>query len=749
MYPKGFQITLVLLMMGISLSFASHPMITDQKTEAKIADLIGTMSLEAKIGQMTQRSGRGGVKWFRDEVRAGKIGSILNEVNVDSLNELQRIAVEESPNGIPLIIGRDVIHGFRTIFPIPLGQAATWNPGLVEKGARIAAVEAASSGVRWTFAPMMDIARDARWGRIAEGFGEDPYLASVLAKAMVRGFQSGDLSNPDAIAACAKHFAGYGAAEGGRDYNTTLIPENELRDVYLKPFQASVDAGCATFMCAFNELNGVPASGNRFLFRQILRDEWQFKGFVVSDWASITQMVPHGFCRDHKHAAEKAVLAGIDMEMQTDSYVAHIRELLDEGKITMQMIDGSVANILRVKFALGLFDNPYTDVSKFPEMANDTHRDAAQEAALQSVVLLQNRNEVLPLSRESKIAVTGPLADAPHDQLGTWAFDGREEDSVTPLQALKSFDGPEVNYVQTLAYSRDKNTSKFEKAVKAAASSDAVLLFMGEEAIITGEAHCRANIDLPGAQNELIEEIHEAGKPIVLVVMAGRPLTIGHLLDKVDAVLYAFHPGTMAGPALVDLIFGDAVPSGKITATFPKVVGQIPIYYNHKNTGRPPNIYSWVPIDSIGIGAWQTSLGNESHYLDAGFKPQFPFGFGLSYTTFAYSNLKLSTDAFKLGESITVSAEVKNAGKVDADEVVQLYIRDLVGDITRPVKELKGFERIHLKSGEKKTVQFELKTEDLAFHNQKMEYVTEPGQFHVWIGPNSTEGLQGEFEIVE
>jgi len=709
------------------------------------------MTLEEKIGQMTQRSGRGGVKAFREEIRLGRIGSILNEVDADSVNALQRIAVEESPNGIPLLIGRDVIHGFRTIFPIPLGLAATWNPALVEKGARIAAVEAASSGVHWTFAPMMDIARDPRWGRIAEGFGEDPYLAAVMSVAMIRGFQGDDLSGPASLAACAKHFAGYGAAEGGRDYNTVMMSENELRDVYLPPFRASVDAGCATFMAAFNELNGVPASGSSFLFRRILRDEWGFEGFVVSDWASITQMVPHGFAADHKQAAEKAIRAGIDMEMQTDSYVAHIRELLDEGRITMAMIDEAVANILRVKFAMGLFERPYTDASLFPPLLNAEHLESAKQAALQSAVLLKN-NGVLPLSGNLKrLAVIGPLADAPHEQLGTWVFDGRAEDAVTPLAALRSRlpNGPHVDYVQTLAYSRDRDTRNFGRAVKAAKKSDAVLLFLGEEAILSGEAHCRADLNLPGAQDALVDAIRKTGRPVVLVILAGRPLTIGHLLDRVDAVLYAFHPGTMAGPALADLLFGTESPSGKLTVTFPKVVGQIPMYYNHKNTGRPPRAESWVHIDAIEVGVWQTSLGNESHYLDAGFLPEFPFGYGLSYTAFDYRNLKLSSGTIRHGDSLTVAADIRNTGSLAADEIVQLYIRDRVGDITRPVKELKGFRRIRLEPGETRTVRFTLKTEDLAFHNRKMEFVTEPGWFHVWIGPNSAEGLRGEFEIVQ
>ena len=685
---------MALFLLAPMVSATSNGAMLDEQGERRIDELLAKMTLEEKIGQMTQRNAGAGQE---DRVRAGGLGSILNEVDVELINRLQRVAVTESRLGIPLLIGRDVIHGFRTIFPIPLGIAATWNPDLAEAGARIAAVEAASSGVRWTFAPMLDVSRDARWGRIAESFGEDPHLGVEFSRAFVRGFQTDDLSRPDAVAACAKHFAGYGASESGRDYNLVNLSEPLLRNVYLPPFEAAVDAGVATFMAGFHELNGVPASGNAYLLRQILRDEWGFEGFVVSDWASIEELVPHGFATDEKDAAGKALAAGVDMEMETSTYPDHLEALLEEGTVTLEMIDASVRSILRVKLALGLFERPYTDPSAFPASANADHLAAAKQAALESAVLLENDDDALPLSREiGSIAVIGPLADDPHEQLGTWSFDRQLEDSQTPLAALKAFlgDATEVHYVKGLETSRSRDTGSFAEAVAAAERSDAVVLFLGEEAIITGEAHSRANIDLPGAQEALIAAVAGTDKPVILVVMAGRPLTLGKILDQVDAVLFSFHPGTMAGPALVDLLFGVASPSGKLPVTFPKMVGQLPMYYNYKNTGRPFNPASFVPMDEIPVRAWQTSLGNETHFLDAGFHPQFPFGFGLSYASFAYSDLEVSSPTIEAGGTLEVAATVTNTGEVVADEVVQLYVRDLVGSVTRPVKELKGFARI-------------------------------------------------------
>jgi beta-glucosidase len=717
--------------------------------EKKVNQLIEQMTLKEKIGQMSQRNGADG---NQEAVRRGKIGSILNEVNTAKINEIQRIAVEESRLGIPLLIGRDVIHGFRTLFPINLGLAATWNPELIEQGARIAAIEARSAGVNWTFAPMVDITRDPRWGRIAESFGEDPYLTSVMAVAMVNGFQGDDLSKPGAIAACAKHFAGYGAAEGGRDYNSTYIPEQLLKEVYLKPFKDCIDSDVATLMPAFHDLNGVPCTGNTYLLRQILRDEWDFEGMVVSDWAAIHEMIIHGFCINDKVAAKKAVIAGVDMEMATDTYQNCIEILVAEDHLSVQLIDEAVCRILTLKYKLDLFDNPYTDPSKYPPMANSENLALAKKTALQSIVMLQNKSQVLPLKNGIKrIAVFGPLADDPFEQLGTWTFDKNIEDTQTPLQALRKYveNSIQVDYLKVLETSRSKDMQHFENAKSLAQKSDVILLFLGEEAIITGEAHCRANINLPGAQEQLINTLRQLGKPIIVTIMAGRPLTIGKVLNKVDAALYSFHPGTMGGPAIVDILFGKESPSGKLPVTFPKVVGQIPIYYSHKNTGRPYDEKTFVSIDDIPVRAVQTSLGNESHYIDAGFKPQYPFGFGLSYTEFEYTDLHLTSKIVKMGQDLKVSAKITNTGQVEGEEIVQLYVRDLVGSITRPIKELKGFHRLRLKPGQFQTIEFVLNTDEFGFYNQSMEHVIEPGKFHVWVARDSENGLFAEFEVIE
>ena len=715
--------------------------------ETKIDLLLKKMSLQDKIGQMSQRNG---ADWNYNGVKAGKIGSILNEVDPKKIKKLQKLATEESPHGIPLLIARDVIHGFRTIFPIPLGLAATWNTELIEKGAHISAVEAASTGINWTFGPMMDISRDPRWGRIAESFGEDHYLTSQMAVAMIKGFQSDDLTKPDAIAACAKHFVGYGAGEGGRDYNTAYIPEQLLREVYLKPFRAGVEVGVETFMAGFHDVNGIPSSANTYYLREILRDEWAWNGLIVSDYNAIHEMIEHGYCADGKDAAQKALIAGIDMEMASGDYENYLEGLVETRGLDVNLIDEAVRNILRLKFRLGLFENPIVNADQFPRMVNEDYLKMAKQTAIQSVVMLKNEKNTLPLSKNIKnIAVIGPLADDPFEQLGTWAFDKNIEDTQTPMDALNEVYGNDLNihYSKGLATSRSTDDTYFKEAIQAAEKSEVVLFFAGEEAIITGEAHSRANINLPGAQEELIERLSETGKPIVLIVMAGRPLTMGNILDKIDAILYSFHPGTMGGPAIVDLLFGNESPSGKLPVTFPKVVGQIPMYYNNKNTGRPPNKDNFVHIDDIPVRAWQTSLGNETHYIDAGYKPQFPFGFGLSYTKFSYSNLTLSDSVIRMGEDITISAVIKNTGHAEAVEVVQLYTRDLVASITPPVKELKRFKRIQLKPGESKTVQFTLNTGDLAFYNQEMELVTEPGTFHIWIAPDSDNGLQGKFEV--
>lgn len=715
--------------------------------ESKIDKLIAEMTLDEKIGQMNQLTGMGLSADMKQQIKDGKVGSVLNEVDVNIINELQRIAVEESRLHIPLIFGRDVIHGYKTIFPIPLGQAASWNPQVAEDGARIAAQEASSVGIRWTFAPMVDVSRDPRWGRIAESCGEDPYMNSVFGAAMVRGFQGKNLSDPNSMAACAKHFAGYGASEAGKDYNTTWIPETQLRDVYLPSFKAAVDAGAATFMCSFNDINGVPSSGNKHLNRDILRDEWKFDGMLVSDWGSIDQMIAHGVCADLKDAAQKGIEAGVDMDMMAMAYTTHLKELVQQGKVSEKLIDESVRNILRLKFRLGLFEKPYADKTK----ANDFYRteslESAKNAAIESAVLLKNNN-ILPIDNRFKsIAVVGPLADAALEQFGTWSFDAEPAHAVTPLKAITDMYGSEYKIIGEpgLTFSRDSIPSHITKAVAAARKADVVLFFAGEEAILSGEAHCRADISLPGLQNELMTALKATGKPVVLVVMAGRPLTIEKQVNQSEAVLFSFHGGTMAGLALADLIFGKAVPSGKLPVTMPRMVGQIPVYYAHKNTGRPGT--NFVTIDKIPIGVFQTSLGNTSFHLDAGDKPLYPFGFGLSYSTFEYSKVKLSANTLDKNGKITAECTVKNTGKYDAKEAVQLYVRDLVASLARPVRELKGFEKIALKAGESKTVKFEIDATQLGFWHEDNTYSAEPGEFQVWISKDSQSGETVSFQL--
>jgi len=717
--------------------------------EQRIDELLSRMSLQEKIGQMNQLTGTGLSTEMISQIKSGKVGSILNELDIKTTNELQRLAIKESHLGIPIIFARDVIHGFKTIFPIPLGQAATWNTELVEKGARVAALEATATGIRWTFAPMIDIARDPRWGRIAESCGEDPFLTSEMGVAMIKGFQGKNLSDPSSMAACAKHFAGYGATESGKDYNTTWIPEVQLRDVYLPPFQAAVNAGVSSFMCSFNDINGVPSSGNEFLNRQILRKEWNYSGLLVSDWASIEQMIKHGVCSDLKEATQKAIKAGVDMDMMSYAYINHAEKMVKSTDISEKQIDEAVRNILRLKFRLGLFDHPYAkEPSKMPFYTDDALQKAKQ-AATESAILLKNEKNILPLTDVVKsVAVIGPMSDAPADQLGTWCFDAEPAHSITPLIAIRNLYGEQVKVIaeKGLTYSRDINPQGIAKAVLAAKKADVILLFAGEEAVLSGEAHCRADICLPGAQPELITALKKTGKPIVMVVMAGRPLTIGKQIDEVDAVIYAFHGGTMAGPALADLIFGKAIPSGKLPVTMPRMVGQVPVYYAHKMTGRPAE--KICLMDNIPVGANQTSLGNTSYHLDAGDTPLFPFGYGLSYTTFEYSDVKVSKNELSAKQTLTVTCDITNSGKYDASEIAQFYIRDLVGSLARPVRELKGFKKIKLRAGETKTVNFTLNVDQLAFWNADMVKRAEPGEFQVWISTDSQSGKPVTFRYI-
>lgn len=711
--------------------------------DKKVDDLLSKMTLREKIGQMNQLSGGASLC---EQAAKGEIGSILNCVDPKEINQVQRAAVQQSRLGIPILVSRDVIHGFHTIMPIPLGQAATFNPDLVQKGARVSAIEASASGIRWTFSPMLDISRDPRWGRCAEGSGEDPLLATLMGTAMVKGYQ-GEQFDSTSIAACAKHFVGYGAAEGGRDYNTSPIPIRSLRNTYLPAFKACAEAGSMSFMTSFNDIDGVPSTGNSWLIRDVLREEWGYKGFVVSDWNSVGEMVAHGYASDLKHASELAVNAGVEMDMMSYGYISFVEQLVSEGKVSQESIDDAVRNILRVKFQLGLFDNPYVDetlsskVDYCPE-----HLEISKQLALESAILLKNDESALPLTDAKTILVTGPLADAPYEQLGTWTFDGQSEHTVTPLEALKM--QYNVIYVPGLDYSRDKSKAQFSKVIKAAASVDACIVFLGEEAILSGEAHCLSNLNLQGDQSQLLSELYKTGKKVIAVVMAGRPLTIERDLANCNAMLYSFHPGTMGGEAIADLISGKAVPSGKVPMTFLRDAGQAPFYYNHPNTGRPCS-GTEVLLDDIPLQAGQTSLGCTSFYLDSGFGPLFPFGYGLSYTSFKYSNIKLNKTEYTKDETIVVEFDLSNTGKYDACEVAQLYVRDLVGSIVRPVKELKRFERISLKAGESKHIKMELPINELAFWNKDLKYGVEAGEFQLWVAGDSASGESLAFKIVD
>lgn len=724
----------------------------EESVEQKIENVLSKMTLREKVGQLNQLDGRGmhgSIAELKELVRKGEVGSLMNITDPKVVNELQKVAYSESNTGIPLIFTRDVVHGFKTMLPIPLGQAATFHTDRVKEGSRVAAIEATEHGIRWAFAPMIDISRDARWGRIAESFGEDTYLTTQMAIAVVKGFQGDNLAHPQSMAACLKHFIGYGAAEGGRDYNSTYIPERQLREVYLPPFHEAIAAGAASVMTSFNDNDGIPVSGNKYLLRDVLRNQWGFDGVVLSDWGSVTEMVRHGFAEGRKHAAEIAIKAGLDVEMSSKSFIQHLEKLVDEGIVSEFIVDDAVRNVLRLKYRLGLFETPFTDTKKSKQTYASSHLAVAKKIAEESVVLLKNDRNTLPFSADIKsILVTGPLADAPHDQLGTWTMDGEIDKTQTPAKAIAEMYGSDVkiHVVPSLVYSRDKDQSKFEEVLRAARSVDAVVVFVGEEAILSGEAHSLAGLNLQGAQSELIKVLQAAGKPLVTVVMAGRPLTIVKEIERSDAVLYAWHPGTMGGPALAEILFGKAIPSGKLPVTFPKEVGQIPIYYNHKNTGRPAK-GNEKSLDEIPLNAKQSVLGHSSYYLDIGSKPLYPFGYGLSYTTFEYSDLKVANEKLSKEDTLSVTVKIENTGLYDGAEVVQLYVTDLVGSVTRPVKELKAFERVAFKKGEEKVISFNIPVSDMTFWNKKMEKTVEAGKFKLMVGTNSETGMETYFEV--
>jgi beta-glucosidase len=736
----------------------------DPVTENKIDTLLRRMTLAEKVGQLVLENAFAPIDWSEvlrkqkiadetgqpfqiefkespsiiEHIREGKV-SAINSAQAHINHNLQRIAVEESRLGIPLLAGNDVIHGFRTIFPIPLAEACTWNPELLERASRVAAMEAASVGVNWIYAPMVDITRDPRWGRIAEGAGEDPFLGMEMARARVRGFQSSTLPGGRRIAACPKHYAGYGGAEAGRDYNTVDMSERTLRDVFLPPFKAAFDDGAASTMCAFNEIGGVPGTSNAFLLRTVLREEWGWPGVVVSDYNSIGELVQHGVAKDLREAARLSILAGVDMDMDSGAYPKHLAELVEAGEVPVSFVEESVRLVLRLKFNLGLFDHPYAEES-LPEtsMLTPESRELALAVARESLVLLKNANQLLPLQRHGRrVVLIGPLANNRADLLGSWAIGGQANDVDTVLEGFRSYlEEDALSYVQGCAISGDEHLD-ITAAVAAAEAADVVVLVVGESSGMSGESHSRAFLGLPGRQQELVDAVIAAGKPVVAVVMSGRPLAVPGLVDKAGAFLVAWHGGIRAGQAVADILFGEANPSGKLTASWPRAEGQIPVYYAHKSTGRPAE----------GSGTFQWFQPFRSTYLDIPNEPLFAFGEGMSYSTFEYSQLDVQTPSLSKNGVLKVSCVVKNASDRAGDEVVQLYIRDLVSSVTRPVKELKGFQKITLKPGEERQICFELPAESLGFHGLEMKYTVEPGAFLFWIGPDSTRGLEGMFVV--
>lgn len=730
----------VALSIPLLLSLAAAPSSSAPQrvtTETKINALIARMTLAEKLGQLQQLDGESDGK-FRPEhldlIRKGLLGSTLNVRGAQRVNQLQHVAMDESRLKIPVLLGFDVIHGYRTIFPIPLAEASSWDPKLAERSASIAAQEARDAGLRWTFAPMLDIARDPRWGRITEGAGEDPFLGAAFARARVMGFQGSDYSAPEKILACAKHWVAYGAAEGGRDYNTTDLSENTLREIYFPPFKAAVDAGVGTVMSAFNDINGVPASANPFTLTKVLRNEWKFDGFVVSDYTSVKELINHGVAANDKDAARAALNAGVDMEMVSRLFNEHGPALLKEGKVSPATIDEAVRRILRIKFRLGLFDHPYTDEARESTSLLKTESlSAAREIAGRSMVLLKNEAQTLPLDKNIRsIAVVGPMADDRRAPLGWWAGDGREENTVTALAGIRAKVSPQtrVGYAKGCDV-KDESNAGFAEAIALARKSDVAIIFVGESADMVGEAASRSSLDLPGRQLDLVKAIHETGKPTIVVLVNGRPPTIGWIVEKVPAMLESWMGGTQSGNAIADILFGDVNPGGKLPVTFPRTVGQVPIYYNHMNTGRPP----------------EANNRYTSKYLDVPWTPLFPFGYGLSYTQFKITNLQLSSQSIRANGKLTVSVEVANTGKRAGDEVVQLYIRDVAASMTRPVKELKGFQRVTLQPGEKRRVEFLLTREQLGFWNREMRFVVEPGEFKVMVGPSSEDLIQASFQV--
>lgn len=750
---RNLILFIVLMVAMLSCSKPTVEKGTDAYYVQKADSVLALMTLEEKIGQLNLpaagdiTTGQASSSNIAEKIREGKVGGLFNLKSAEKIRDVQRIAVEESRLKIPLIFAMDVIHGYETIFPIPLGIASSWDMGLIQKSARIAAIEASADGISWTFSPMTDISRDPRWGRVSEGNGEDPFLGAAIAKAMVTGYQGEDLSLENTIMACVKHFALYGAPEAGRDYHTVDMSRQRMFNEYFLPYKAAVEAGVGTVMTAFNDIDGIPASANQWLMTEVLRNEWGFNGFVVTDYTAINEMIDHGL-GDLQQVSALALKAGVDMDMVGEGFLTTLEKSLEEGKITEKQIDDAARRILVAKFKLGLFDDPYryTNVEKAKQVVfSQEHRNIAREIAAQSLVLLKNEGNVLPLQKKGTIALIGPMADNRENMTGTWSVAANFEKSISLKDGLEKALGEKARIIHARGANVvadpelearvsifDKPTYRddrpeevmIQEAVAAARNADVIIAAMGEAAEMSGEASSRSDIELPANQRKLLQALKATGKPIILVLFTGRPLAIKWEAENIQSILNVWFAGSEAGDAIADVLFGDVNPSGKLPATFPQNVGQIPIYYNHKNTGRP-----------LPEGEWFQKF--RSNYLDVSNDPLYPFGFGLSYTSFNYSNMKLNANSLNGDQTLRVSIEISNDGKYDGAEVVQLYVRDLVASITRPVKELKGFEKIFLKSGEKKKVEFEISQKDLMFYNQDAQFIWEPGEFEIMVGGNS------------
>lgn len=740
-YPM--RTTLLTVFAALLLLPAMAQPVTPQDRR-RAAELMRRMTLDEKVGQLVQQRGKGAVTGpdktqlsVEQLVREGRCGSVFNIYSFEETERLQKIAVEESRLGIPLLIGADVIHGFRTIFPVNLAVAASWDPSAAESLARVAAREASAMGIQWTFSPMCDVSRDPRWGRVSEGAGEDPYLGSRVAEAMVRGYQ-GDLSDPSSILACVKHFAAYGAPQAGREYHTVDMSERVFRDSYLPPYRAALDAGAVTVMTSFNDLDGVPATANRWLLRDLLRDELGFGGFVVTDYGTIGELKAHGVAADDAQAAELALRAGVNMDMMSAAYLFHAAELVRQGRIAESLIDSLCCEVLAVKFRLGLFDDPFRYQVKEREECYyaPEHLDAARRVARSSMVLLENRGDVLPLKKGSRIALVGPFADARRDMIGSWVHFSEWRRTSTFLEGLRArFGGDKVFYARGCD-PRKAIEGGIAEAVAAAGKADIVLVALGLSEGESGEAASLASIALPEVQRQLLESLKQTGKPIVVLLVTGRPMELAREVELADALLLTWYPGTMAGEALADVVSGDYNPSGRLPMTFPRTVGQVPIHYDMKNTGRPAAV-SGQPQKYT------------SRYIDVPNSPQYCFGYGLGYTTFGYSDLRVLTPAAKLGDAVRVAVRVTNTGGRDGEEVVQLYVRDLIASVTRPVRELKGFEKVMLRAGESREVTFTLTPDDLSFWRLDNKWGQEPGDYHVWAGHDSDCTLGGSFRVTE